>query len=89
MKTKLLIYFEVFDAESSNEYITSFNTFDEAHKFVTEKNDKKYSIDMAAELCDMNGDRITADDDILYSLQVFPSVFQYLNYNKTPELLEK
>ena len=89
MKTNLNIYFEVFNADDSNEYITSFNDYEQAKEFATQDTEKNYSIDMVVELCDDNGERITNNGDALFSVQVFPSVLQYKNHDKTPELLTK
>lgn len=89
MKTNLHVYFEVFNADDTNEYIKSFNDYKQAKEFATQDTEKNYSIDMVVELLDDNGERITSDGDALFSVQVFPNVPQYKNYNKRPELLTK
>lgn len=89
VKTKLSVYFEIFDTANENEYITDFPTLEEAISYAEEANSdgKHYAVDMVMDLMDYNTEEsLPTSGDYLYTMQVYPKVKQYDNHDMEPEL---
>lgn len=89
VKTKLSVYFEVFDTANGNEYITDFPTLEEAIAYAEEENasGKHYAVDMVMDLMDYDTEEsLPTSGDYLYTMQVYPQVKQYNNHDMKPEL---
>lgn len=89
VKTKLSVYFEIFDTANENEYITDFPTLEEAISYAEEANNdgKHYAVDMVMDLMDYNTEEsLPTSGDYLYTMQVYPQVKQYNNHDMEPKL---
>lgn len=92
VKTKLSVYFEVFDTANENEYVTDFPTLVEAISYVEEANSagKYYAVDMVMDLMDYDTEEsLPTSGDYLYTMQVYPQVMQYNNHDMEPKLFIK
>lgn len=89
LKTKLSVYFEVFDTDNDNEYITCYPTAEEAIEYAEEENasGKHYAVDMVIDLEDSNGESLTSSGDYLYTMQIYPKIKQYDNHDEEPVLV--
>lgn len=89
VKTKLSVYFEIFDTANENEYVTDFPTLEEAISYAEEANNngKYYAVDMVMDLMDYNTEEsLPTSGDYLYTMQVYPQVKQYNNHDMEPKL---
>lgn len=89
VKTKLSVYFEIFDTDNGNEYITCYPTVEEAIAYAEEENayGKHYAVDMVMDLMDYDTEEsLPTSGDYLYTMQVYPKAKQYDNHDMEPQL---
>lgn len=86
MKANLVVEYEVFDTSNDNEPIATKSTLEDAVRLA--KTDKCYAVDIMIDLQNEQGESIRPDGDYLYSMQVYPTIEVYDNYETEIEIEE-
>ena len=86
MKLNLIIEYDVFDTADGNNLIATKTTLDDAIRVAQEN--PNYAVDIMIDLQNDYGESIREDGDYLYSMQVYPTVKLYDNYETEIEIKE-
>lgn len=82
----LVVEYEVFDTANDNEVIKTKGTLEDAVRLA--RTDPAYAVDMVIDLQNEDGESFRPDGDYLYSVQVYPKVKTYDNYDTEIEIEE-
>lgn len=86
MKLNLVIEYDVFDTADRNNLVATKTTLDDAIRIAQEN--PNYAVDIMIDLQNDDGESIREDGDYLYSMQVYPTVKPYDNYETEIEIEE-
>lgn len=82
----LVVEYEVFDTANDNEVVKTKGTLKDAVRLA--KTNPAYAVDMLIDLQNEDGESFRPDGDYLYSVQVYPKVKTYDNYETEIEIEE-
>lgn len=86
MKLNLIIEYDIFDTADGNNLIATKTTLDDAIRVAQEN--PNYAVDIMIDLQNDYGESVREDGDYLYSMQVYPTVKPYDNYETEIEIKE-